>query len=132
MRPSPFQLHRGDPYILIVDDELPVLEVTRAMAASLGWQPLLANTPEHALTLFHEHATSIGHVLVDLHMPGLGGTALAHALRDIRPDVHIELMTGDETGSDRLRGDRLVDGVLIKPFVLAELELALESRARAA
>lgn len=132
MRPSVAPLHRGEAFILIVDDEPAVLEVTRSMAASLGWHPLLANTSRHALDLFREHAESIGHVLLDLHMPGTDGASLALTLRAIRPDVHIELMTGDEAGATALLDDGHADGLLVKPFQLADLMHALEPQARAA
>jgi CheY-like chemotaxis protein len=115
-----------------VDDELSVLEVTHAMACSLGWQPLLSNTAEHALTLFRDHADAIGYVLIDLHMPGIDARTLATAMREVRPDVHIEVMTGDETGAESLLDDQLVDGVLVKPFELGDMEHALEPHLRAA
>lgn len=132
MRPSVTELRRGESFILIVDDEPTVLEVTRSMAASLGWHPLLANTSRHALGLFRDHADTIGHVLLDLHMPGMGGAELAIALREIRPDVRIELMTGDEAGAGTLIDSGHADGLLVKPFQVTDLMHALEPHARAA
>ena len=125
--------NNSDPYLLIVDDELAVLEVTRAMACSLGWQPLLANTSEHALELFREHADAIGYVLVDMHMPGISGLELAQALRAIQPHVHISVMTGDEAATSGALCPRgLVDGVLVKPFTLDDLDHGFKFRTRAA
>jgi CheY-like chemotaxis protein len=133
MRNTLSRQHPGDPYLLIVDDEPAVLDVTRAMASSLGWQPLLANTAEHALELFREHADAIGHVLVDLHMPGLDGLELAQALRAIRPHVHIAVMTGDEPATGASFGaPGLVDSVLVKPFALEDLGHGFDLHARAA
>jgi CheY-like chemotaxis protein len=121
------------PYLLIADDEAGVLDVTRAMAVSLGWQPLLANTAEHALALFREHRDAIHHVLLDLHMPGVDGAGLARALRESRADVRLYLMTGDDLRAhDLLANGEFADGVLVKPFVLSQLERALEPRAEAA
>jgi CheY-like chemotaxis protein len=132
LRPSVFDSRREDSYVLIVDDELSVLEVTHTMVCTLGWKPLLANTSEHALRLFREHSGVIGHVLVDLHMPGTDGAMLARELRRVRPDVRIDMMTGDAAGAETLLLDHLADGLLVKPFVLEDLEHMLESHARAA
>ena len=123
----------SDPYLLIVDDELAVLDVTRAMACTLGWQPLLANTARHALDLFRDHAQTISYVLLDLHMPGTDGLELARALRAIQPDVHIAVMTGDEPATaDSFGEPGLVDGVLVKPFALDDLDHGFDVQARAA
>jgi CheY-like chemotaxis protein len=118
---------------LIVDDELAVLDVTRAMACTLGWQPLLANTAKHALELFREHADAISYVLLDLHMPGADGLDLARDLRAIQPNVHIAVMTGDEVATANSFGEPgLVDGVLVKPFALDDLDHGFDPQARAA
>ncbi len=123
--------HFGNPapesYLLIVDDAPTVLEVARNMAIALGWRPLLANTPAHALKLFRQHADAIDHVLVDLNPPGDDALALVREMRELRPDVHIDMMTGDSSSADELvHHDAIVDGILLKPFDLADLRQALE------
>jgi CheY-like chemotaxis protein len=123
---------QGEPFILIVDDEPAVLEVTRAMTASLGWRPLLANSAAHAVAVFREHAASIAFVLLDLHVSGVEGGTLVRALRAIRPDIPIELMTGDRAGAEPLLAAGLADGLLVKPFVIDDLGAALEVHPRAA
>jgi CheY-like chemotaxis protein len=119
-------------YLLIADDEMGVLEVARAMALAIGRQPLIANTAEHALALFRDHADAIEQVLIDYHMPGRNGPELARQMRALRPDVEIHLMTGDATHAAAIAVGDVADGILIKPFVLDELERALEPHSRAA
>ena len=132
--PARSEVGRAQPrYLLIADDEMGVLEVARAMALAIGRQPLIANTAEHAIALFRDHAAAIDQVLIDWHMPDLDGPALAQRMRSIRPDVEILLMTGDESHANaQAAGGGFADGVLVKPFVLDELEQALEPHSRAA
>ncbi|HTR96378.1 MAG TPA: response regulator [Candidatus Acidoferrales bacterium] len=121
------------PYVLIVDDELGVLDVTRSMALAKGWRPLLANTAEHALRLFREHASTIDTALLDLHMPGMDGAELARSMRELCPNARLVFMTGDESGAAALQHEgHLANGVLLKPFSVDELERLLFSPARAA
>lgn len=119
------------PYLLIVDDELGVLEVTRSMALALGWRPLLASNAEHALALFREHARSIETALIDLHMPGMDGAELAGSMRAVSPGARLFFMTGDAVRAEALvDGLHLADGVLVKPFALEELGRTIEFHAR--
>ena len=125
----------GDPYLLIVDDEPGVLEVARLMAATLGWNPVLANSAEHALALVRDHVRELDHVLVDLHLRGSSGLELARGLRKLNPDLHLAVMTGDDVPAGRPLGEPgLVDAVLVKPFTVTDLDLVFAplSRARAA
>jgi CheY-like chemotaxis protein len=55
---------------------------------------LCAPDGESALARFREHAPSIRAVLLDLQMPGAGGEATLAALRRIRPDVRVILVSG--------------------------------------
>lgn len=127
MHIGPYRNEAPESYLLIVDDELPVLEVARAMASSLGWRPLLANTPAHALKLFRQHADAIDHVLVDLNPPGREALDLVREMRELRPDVRIDVMTGDSgSAEDLVHHDDLVDGILLKPFDVSDLQHALE------
>ena len=131
MHSHPASHSKRDRYLLIVDDEPGVLEVARIMAASLGWSPLLANSAEHARALFRDHADVLGHVLVDLHLPGGDGLALARTFRALRPDVHVAVMTGDDDATRKPLGESgLVNAILVKPFTLDDLDHVFDADAR--
>lgn len=130
MLPHPVEHRANDPYVLLVDDDVAVLEVTRAMAVALGWRPLIATSANEALAVFRAHAARIGHVAIDLHMPVRDGVSLAREVRRLRGDVHITLMTGDEAGARaQIGGGGAADALLVKPFSLEDLEAALLAHA---
>jgi CheY-like chemotaxis protein len=62
-------------------------------------------------------------------MPGMNGIELAARLRADRPTTRVVLMTGHEASAAHARErEGLVEGVLLKPFGLAELlEAVLEA-----
>ncbi len=126
MPSSPFPRSTPAPYLLIADDEPAVLEVLHAMARSLGWQPLLADTGTQALDLFREHRHAIDCAIVDVHMPLVSGFELLQEFRALQPDARVLLMTGDHIEAESFAGAEVVpDGVLAKPFFMADLEQAL-------
>jgi CheY-like chemotaxis protein len=71
-------------------------------------------------------------VLTDLDMPGMGGVELAARIHADRPATRVILMTGREASAVRARERAgLVEGVLLKPFGLAELlQVVLDALAR--
>lgn len=56
-------------------------------------------------------------VIVDLHMPKLGGFETIAQIREIYPRVKVLLVTADATLSVALRAKELgIDGFIVKPF----------------
>ena len=84
--------------------------------------------------MFGEARDRIALVLLDLTMPTLGGEEAFRAMRQMRPDVRVVLMSG--YGSHELAarfGSAGLAGFIQKPFRVEELEAclttALEPRA---
>lgn len=114
------------PCVLVVDDESAVLDVTQAMAVRLGWNTLRADSGPRALRQFHAGADRVALVLLDLHLRGADGAAVARDLRRIRPGIVIVAMTGDPAAAQRMTDElRLADAVLAKPFALGDLARTL-------
>ena len=80
--------------LLVVDDDPGVLEVTSETLARAGFDVLRAADGAAALAIFRQHADEIRAVLLDLNMPGASGEDTFDAIRGIRPDVKIVLISG--------------------------------------
>jgi PAS domain S-box-containing protein len=112
----------GKHHVLIVDDDELMLDMFRGIFASMGCQATTFDHPIEAVAFFREACEAIDLVLVDLVMPGMGGEDLFLALRVIRPEVRIVLMSGLAGEGE---AQRLVEagarGYLQKPFRKADL-----------
>ena len=108
--------------VLLVDDEEDVRAVTAHMLERLGCSVLQAGDGREGIEVFRAHAQLIDAVLVDLTLPRLSGDQVFQAIRDIRPDARVILMSGysNEIATRGLDGARLA-GFLRKPFSVADL-----------
>jgi PAS domain S-box-containing protein len=118
---------RGAERVLVVDDEPDVRELTETMLRHLGLQVLTAVDGQAALDLLRAHANEVDLVLLDLTMPGLGGTEVLEQIERIRRDLPVVLMSGYNEGySARGCADRIA-GFLQKPFSSEQLGQLLRS-----
>ena len=108
--------------ILIVEDELPVLNLSKTMLTKLGYSVLTANSPEDAIQLAETHAGNIDMLLTDVVMPEMNGRELAGKLHDLYPNMKILFMSGYTANVIAHRGT-LDEGVqlLNKPFSTREI-----------
>lgn len=77
--------------VLCVDDELLGLEIRRVVFERAGYTVLTASDGASAIELFK--ANEVDAVILDYAMPGMDGAQVARALRQIRPDVPILLLS---------------------------------------
>jgi CheY-like chemotaxis protein len=108
--------------VLLVDDEADVRAVTAHMLERLGCSVLQAGDGREGVEVFRAHAQLIDAVILDLTLPRLSGDKVFHAIRDIRPDARVILMSGysDEVATRGLDALGLA-GFLRKPFSVADL-----------
>ena len=66
--------------ILIVEDELPLLEVTHRSLEAVGYVILAAHSPEEAIRISASHPGPIHLMVTDVIMPGMSGAQLASRL----------------------------------------------------
>ena len=112
--------------ILVVDDEDAVRLASLRIARRLGFEGLGAASGDEALVLLERYADEIACVILDLTMPGKDGVATFEAIRRLRPDIRVILVSGyDETDvALRFTGAR-PDGFLQKPFRFEQLRSKL-------
>ena len=113
---------RSTAHVLVVDDESSVRAVTTALLSRRGMTVSGAENGEVALTLFRADPLRYDLVLLDLTMPILDGAAAFEALRAIRNDALVLLMSGynEQEVTQRFVGRGLA-GFLQKPFSANEL-----------
>jgi len=77
--------------VLCVDDEVLGLEIRRVVFERAGYTVLTASGGKSAIALFRQN--EVDAVILDYAMPGMDGSQVARALREIRPDVPILLLS---------------------------------------
>jgi CheY-like chemotaxis protein len=121
--PSPETEPRHPPArILVVDDEPGVRRFVTEALRSSGYEVVAAANGREALAAVYGESRTPTLLLSDIEMPGMTGVELAARVRADRPGIRVILMTGREASVARARERAgLVEGVLLKPFGLAEL-----------
>jgi signal transduction histidine kinase/CheY-like chemotaxis protein len=115
---------RRDGVVLVVDDDPDVRELTVALLESLGYAVTAAESGRAALEIL-ERGARVDLMLIDYAMPEFNGVETVRLVRAQRPELPILLMTGyADTGA--LEGEAGRDGILKKPFTLAELAARIE------
>ena len=110
--------------ILVVEDDLPILNLAKKSLAGLGYAVLIANTTEAAMDLAAEHAGEINLLITDVIMPEMNGRDLAHQLQSLYPDLKHIFMSG-YTANVIAHNGVLDDGVhfIQKPFSRRDLAI---------
>jgi DNA-binding NtrC family response regulator len=105
--------------ILVVDDNEAVLKVVVAILEFANFHVLSADSGASALKLARETEGKIDLLLSDVDMPLLSGPDLGEALKKVRPDLHVMLMSGGPKGN--LLVLNYGWAFIQKPFVQAKL-----------
>jgi two-component system, cell cycle response regulator CpdR len=112
--------------ILIAEDEAPLRgHIQRALAAD-GHDAVATADGGEALDALVRDSGRFDLLLTDIKMPVMDGIALALVAARDYPDLVILLMTGFADQRERAYGlDALINGVLTKPFSVADLQRAV-------
>ncbi len=84
----------GNETILLVEDELSILKMAKKMLERMGYNVLVAPTPEESLTWVQQHDGPIHLLITDVIMPGMNGRELADKLKSIYPNIKYIFMSG--------------------------------------
>jgi PAS domain S-box-containing protein len=103
--------------ILIVDDELTVLNVARALLEHAGYKVQVAASGAEAIEVLQSSADGFSLVLLDMSMPEMSGIETLVEIRELNRSVPILLCSGYSEAEMRKRSEGLaVSGFVKKPF----------------
>lgn len=113
--------------VLLVEDEVFILNMSKEMLEALGYRVLTAGTPGEALRQAKAHAGEIQLLITDVVMPEMNGRDLAKLLSEINPGLKCLFSSGYTANVIAHRGV-LDEGVhfLQKPF--SRKDLATKAR----
>jgi CheY-like chemotaxis protein len=121
------------PKIMLIDDDIPTLEVMKYVLPKLGWEPIVVDSGQEALKLL-EHERPVV-ILLDIMMSPMNGWEFLDRLGDRRhlKGIPVILFTAKHIWPEEYHryADR-VECVLEKPVLPAELKKALEKYSRVA
>jgi two-component system cell cycle sensor histidine kinase/response regulator CckA len=108
--------------VLVVEDNTAVREALVESLQLLNYEVLEATNGRRALAMLEQHSDDIDLLLSDVVMPGMGGVALLHALRENGLTVPVVMLTGHplEKEMEELRAQGMLEW-LPKPPRLEEL-----------
>jgi len=95
--PTPDQPPRGQEHILLVDDEEAILYTIRRMLARLGYRVEAFSDPKLALRAFEANPQSYDAVVTDMMMPQMSGDELILAIRGLRGDIPVMIISSYHT-----------------------------------
>jgi PAS domain S-box-containing protein len=129
LTPEPkIDLPRGNEHILLVDDELPIINMGRQALERLGYRVTSRTSSIEALSLFRIKPHEFDLVISDMTMPNMTGDKLAVEMMRIRPDIPVILCTGY---SNTITEDQAlqigVKAFIYKPIIKKDLANVIRS-----
>jgi two-component system cell cycle sensor histidine kinase/response regulator CckA len=116
------EISGGNKTILLVDDEGSLRDLGKKMLETFGYTVLLADTGESAIEIYREMRKSISLVILDLIMPGMGGTKCLEELHSIDSEVKVVIASGySVNASTRETLDAVAKGFISKPYELRQM-----------
>ena len=125
---QPTRIENGSGKILLVDDEKMVLDIGSKLLTKLGYTVFEANDGSTAIEIFKENHKNIDLAILDMIMPGMGGSEVFDKIKEIDSNVKVLLSSGysvDSQASEILQ--RGCDDFIQKPFGLENLSNKLKT-----
>jgi len=108
--------------VLVVEDDFSILKLANKILDGLGYNVLIARSPNEAIVLAEEHAGALDILITDVVMPEMNGKELAGRVHALCPDIKTLFMSGYTANVIAHRGV-LEEGVnfIQKPFSIKDL-----------
>lgn len=86
--------------LLIIDDEVSFVEITKILMNLAGYEVLTAFDGLEGIEVFKATLDKVRLIICDLNMPKLGGHSLIHALIALQPEIKILIISGSIVDED--------------------------------
>jgi two-component system nitrogen regulation response regulator NtrX len=111
--------------ILIVDDEESVRKSLAGVMRDEGYEVVTAASGREGIDLVHEAQPSL--VLLDIAMPEMDGIETLKRIRELRPDLHVVMVTGHGTIETAVKTTKMgAYDFIVKPPELQHLTLVVK------
>lgn len=107
--------------ILVIDDEVPILQSTRAILETHHYQVLTTNNGAEAISIYAQHQQDIALVLIDMMMPNMDGVTVIRMLQEINPQVQAISVSGLLPQYQNSLEDLGIQTHLTKPYTTEDL-----------
>lgn len=126
--PPRAKMPHGNETILLVEDEPALLEIGEELLKYLGYQVIVAASPNRAVDLAKEYSGEIHLMITDVVMPEMSGRELSQKIGALRPEVKLLFMSGYTANVIAHQGV-LDEGVhfLQKPFSLEDMAVKIRN-----
>ncbi len=113
------------PVILVIEDDEDVQDVVEVALINAGFEPVVAESGEEAITLLSSRHVEYRAVVIDVGLQSrMNGWAIARQARAIDPTFPIIYL--GSTSVDEWRSQGVPDSILLrKPFAAAQLPAAV-------
>jgi PAS domain S-box-containing protein len=113
--------------ILLLDDEEALVLIAQAMLERLGYRAHAYTVAAQALAAFNADPAGFDLLVTDLNMPGASGLEVARAMRQLRHDLPVVLVSGFVTDELHAQARALgIREVTYKPHTVADLAAAVQ------
>lgn len=108
------------PTILIVDDQTDIVNTLSDFLSKKGYKVIGALGGKCALDILKEKRIDL--IILDILMPDIKGSEVARAIKKVRPEAKIIIITAHPSEGEGLYREGLFEALFIKPFKLEELQ----------
>jgi two-component system, cell cycle response regulator len=116
--------------VLIVDDDEVIVDLLARVVKREGYKPLTAYSGEEALKILETERVFA--IISDICMPGISGFDLLVKVKELHPEIHVLLITGQTGKFSREQAISAgADGYITKPFKNVELSRKLSALSQA-
>ncbi len=124
--PSEDIIAGGSEHILFVDDEPPLVDLSKKILERFGYNVTIRTSSIEAFELFRRQPHDFDLVITDMTMPHMTGDSLSQQMMAIRPDIPVIICTGySEKITPGLLERLKIKALILKPIISKKMLLTV-------